>query len=147
MIKVGVLGAKGRMGSEVVKAVTDASDLELVAALDQGDSLDALVSAGAQVVVDFPGWELAVLAQFHSGRSFESLDDSVPFGAVGFLGDQAKQYRIVVFVLFSRTVLHDLLVRAIRLVVPGSVTEHESSFAENINHGLAQRLFAGRGSS
>lgn len=53
MIKVGVLGAKGRMGSEVVKAVTDASDLELVAALDQGDSLDALVSAGAQVVVDF----------------------------------------------------------------------------------------------
>lgn len=53
MIKVGVLGAKGRMGSEVVKAVTDASDIELVAALDQGDSLDTLVSAGAQVVVDF----------------------------------------------------------------------------------------------
>jgi 4-hydroxy-tetrahydrodipicolinate reductase len=53
MIKVGVLGARGRMGSEVVKAVTDATDCELVAALDQGDSLDALVSAGAQVVVDF----------------------------------------------------------------------------------------------
>ena len=53
MIKVGVLGARGRMGSEVVKAVTDAADCELVAALDQGDSLDALISAGAQVVVDF----------------------------------------------------------------------------------------------
>ena len=53
MIKVGVLGARGRMGSEVVKAVTDATDCELVAALDQGDSLDLLVSAGAQVVVDF----------------------------------------------------------------------------------------------
>jgi 4-hydroxy-tetrahydrodipicolinate reductase len=53
MIKVGVLGARGRMGSEVVKAVTDAPDLELVAALDLGDSLDALVSNGAQVVVDF----------------------------------------------------------------------------------------------
>jgi 4-hydroxy-tetrahydrodipicolinate reductase len=53
MIKVGVLGARGRMGSEVVKAVTDASDCELVAALDQGDSLDALVTSGAQVVVDF----------------------------------------------------------------------------------------------
>ena len=53
MIKVGVLGARGRMGSEVVKAVNDASDCELVAALDQGDSLDALVSAGAEVVVDF----------------------------------------------------------------------------------------------
>ena len=53
MIKVGVLGARGRMGSEVIKAVTDAADCELVAALDQGDSLDALVTAGAQVVVDF----------------------------------------------------------------------------------------------
>ena len=53
MIKVGVLGARGRMGSEVVKAVTEATDLELVAALDLGDSLDALVTNGAQVVVDF----------------------------------------------------------------------------------------------
>ncbi len=53
MIKVGVLGARGRMGSEVVKAVTEASDLELVAALDLGDSLDTLVTNGAQVVVDF----------------------------------------------------------------------------------------------
>jgi 4-hydroxy-tetrahydrodipicolinate reductase len=53
MIKVGVLGARGRMGSEVVKAVTDAPDLELVAALDLGDSLDAIVANGAQVVVDF----------------------------------------------------------------------------------------------
>ena len=53
MIKVGVLGARGRMGAEVVKAVTDATDLELVAALDLGDSLDTLKSAGAQVVVDF----------------------------------------------------------------------------------------------
>jgi 4-hydroxy-tetrahydrodipicolinate reductase len=53
MIKVGVLGARGRMGAEVVKAVTDAKDLELVAALDLGDSLDQLVSAKAEVVVDF----------------------------------------------------------------------------------------------
>ena len=53
MIKVGVLGARGRMGAEVVKAVTDATDLELVAALDLGDSLETLKSAGAQVVVDF----------------------------------------------------------------------------------------------
>ena len=53
MIKVGVLGARGRMGAEVVKAVTEAADLELVAALDLGDSLDTLKSSGAQVVVDF----------------------------------------------------------------------------------------------
>ena len=53
MIKVGVLGARGRMGAEVVKAVTEAADLELVAALDLGDSLDQIKSSGAQVVVDF----------------------------------------------------------------------------------------------
>ena len=53
MIKVGVLGARGRMGSEVVKAISEAADCELVAALDQGDSLDALVTHGAEVVVDF----------------------------------------------------------------------------------------------
>jgi 4-hydroxy-tetrahydrodipicolinate reductase len=53
MIKVAVLGSRGRMGSEVVKAVEEAEDLELVAALDLGDSLDTLISAGAQVVVDF----------------------------------------------------------------------------------------------
>ena len=53
MIKVAVLGSRGRMGSEVVKAVTEAKDLELVAELDLGDSLDTLVTTGAQVVVDF----------------------------------------------------------------------------------------------
>lgn len=52
-IRVGVLGARGRMGAEVVKAVTNAADLELVAQLDLGDSLDQLVSNKAEVVVDF----------------------------------------------------------------------------------------------
>ena len=53
MIKVGVLGARGRMGGEVVKAINSAPDLELVAALDIDDSLDQLVEFGAEVVVDF----------------------------------------------------------------------------------------------
>lgn len=53
MIKVGVLGARGRMGSEVVKAVEESTDCQLVASLDQGDSLDALIAAGVEVVVDF----------------------------------------------------------------------------------------------
>ena len=52
-IRVGVLGARGRMGSEVVRAVTDAPDMELVASLDVGDGLHALVDAGCQVAVDF----------------------------------------------------------------------------------------------
>ncbi|WIM66819.1 4-hydroxy-tetrahydrodipicolinate reductase [Corynebacterium breve] len=52
-IKVGVLGAKGRVGSAVVAGVQAADDLELVAEVDQNDSLDVLVENGAQVIVDF----------------------------------------------------------------------------------------------
>jgi 4-hydroxy-tetrahydrodipicolinate reductase len=53
LIRVGVLGARGRMGLAVVQAVVDDPQLDLVASLDQGDSLDGLVDGGAQVVVDF----------------------------------------------------------------------------------------------
>lgn len=52
-IRVGVLGARGRMGTEVCRAVEAADGLELVAALDEGDPLAGLTDAGAQVVVDF----------------------------------------------------------------------------------------------
>jgi 4-hydroxy-tetrahydrodipicolinate reductase len=51
MTRVGVLGAKGRMGAEVCRAVEAADDLELVAAVDVGDDRDALTAA--EVVVDF----------------------------------------------------------------------------------------------
>ena len=51
-ISVAVVGASGRMGSEAVKAVDAAVDLRLVAALGRDDSLDDLVAAGAQVLVD-----------------------------------------------------------------------------------------------
>lgn len=50
MTRVAVLGAKGRMGSEVVRAVEAAEDLELVAALDVGDELEL---SDADVAVDF----------------------------------------------------------------------------------------------
>jgi len=52
-IRVGVLGAQGRMGATVCRAVERASGLELVAELDLGDDLNAIVMAQAQVVVDF----------------------------------------------------------------------------------------------
>jgi 4-hydroxy-tetrahydrodipicolinate reductase len=51
MIKVGVLGAKGRMGSEVSRTVDAAPDLELAAGVDVGDNRDPL--AGCDVIVDF----------------------------------------------------------------------------------------------
>jgi 4-hydroxy-tetrahydrodipicolinate reductase len=52
-IRVGVLGARGRMGLEVCRAVDAAEDLELVAMIDQGDWLFNAADAGAQVIVDF----------------------------------------------------------------------------------------------
>ena len=39
MIKVSVVGAKGRMGSYVVEAVNNAADTQLALALDAGDDL------------------------------------------------------------------------------------------------------------
>ncbi|HEY0637925.1 MAG TPA: 4-hydroxy-tetrahydrodipicolinate reductase [Pseudonocardiaceae bacterium] len=52
-IKVGVLGARGRVGIEVCRAVDAAPDLELVAMVDVGDWLFNVADAGADVVVDF----------------------------------------------------------------------------------------------
>ncbi|WP_395364119.1 4-hydroxy-tetrahydrodipicolinate reductase [Streptomyces sp. YH02] len=51
-LRVAVLGAQGRIGSEAVKAVEAAEDMELVAALGRGDKLERLVEADAQVVVE-----------------------------------------------------------------------------------------------
>ncbi len=50
MTRVAVLGAKGRMGSEVVRAVSEAPDLELGPTYDVGDDLDL---NGVDVAVDF----------------------------------------------------------------------------------------------
>jgi 4-hydroxy-tetrahydrodipicolinate reductase len=51
MIKVGVLGARGRMGATVCETIEGAPDMELVAQVDQGDNRDALL--GSDAVVDF----------------------------------------------------------------------------------------------
>ena len=53
IVKVGVLGARGKVGREVCAGVDAAADLELVAELDLGDSLDDLLDAGAEMIVDF----------------------------------------------------------------------------------------------
>jgi 4-hydroxy-tetrahydrodipicolinate reductase len=51
-IRVGVLGARGRMGAEISNAVTAAPDLQLVAQVSRGDPLTVLTDAGVEVVVD-----------------------------------------------------------------------------------------------
>ena len=52
-IRVGVLGARGRMGQQVCQAVDASEDLDLVAMVDAGDWLFSVADAGAQVLVDF----------------------------------------------------------------------------------------------
>jgi 4-hydroxy-tetrahydrodipicolinate reductase len=51
-LRVAVIGARGRIGSEAVKAIEAADGLELVAALGRGDKLEALGEAGTQVAVE-----------------------------------------------------------------------------------------------
>ena len=52
-MRVGVVGARGRMGLAACAAVAASSDLELVAQLDIGDGLEALVDTNVDVVIDF----------------------------------------------------------------------------------------------
>jgi len=82
-IKVGVIGARGKMGAAVVQAVDDAPDLDLVAAIDLGDSLEDLVAAQAQVIVDFStpdavmdNLEFAIARGLHCVVGTTGFDDS-----------------------------------------------------------------------
>ena len=50
-ILVGIFGSSGRMGSEVVRAVTQAEDMDAIAGVDIGEPRDQI--GRAQVAVDF----------------------------------------------------------------------------------------------
>lgn len=52
-IKVGVLGAQGRVGKAIVEGVHAEDDLELVAEISRGDDLQQVVDNHAEVIVDF----------------------------------------------------------------------------------------------
>lgn len=52
-LRVGILGARGRTGSAVARAVMAADDLELVVSVNSDDPIENLAAGGAQVVADF----------------------------------------------------------------------------------------------
>jgi 4-hydroxy-tetrahydrodipicolinate reductase len=52
-IRVAVLGARGRVGSEISRAVAAAPDLALAMQVGRGDQLDALTPGTTDVAVDF----------------------------------------------------------------------------------------------
>lgn len=86
-IRVGVLGARGRMGQEVVNAVNGADDMELIAALGTGDDFTALKQA--QVVVDFTHPE-AVMGnlEFLTGNGIHTV-----VGTTGFSEERLETLR------------------------------------------------------
>lgn len=52
-IKVGVIGARGRVGQAIVEGVEAAEDMVLAATVDRGEPLSKLTDAGVEVIVDF----------------------------------------------------------------------------------------------
>ncbi|MFK4071820.1 4-hydroxy-tetrahydrodipicolinate reductase [Streptomyces sp. NPDC029674] len=88
-LRVAVIGARGRIGSEAVKAVEAADDMELVAALGRGDKLESLAEAGAQVAVELT----------HPDSVMENLDFCVRHGihavvgTTGWTDDRLAQLR------------------------------------------------------
>lgn len=52
-MRVGVLGAKGKVGATMVQAVEAAEDLTFSAGVDAGDALNTLVDTRTDVVIDF----------------------------------------------------------------------------------------------
>jgi 4-hydroxy-tetrahydrodipicolinate reductase len=72
------------MGAEVCRAIKSASDLELVAEIDLGDSIDLLKSAKAEVMVDFTNPESVM-------NNLKFAIESGIHGVVGTTGfDSAK---------------------------------------------------------
>ena len=52
-MRVGVLGAKGKVGAAMVAGVESAEDLTFTAGVDAGDPLEALTETNTEVVIDF----------------------------------------------------------------------------------------------
>jgi len=63
LIKVGVVGAKGRMGRQVVQTVQDSTTCELTAAIDQGEDLSLLDDC--DVIVDFTNPDVVMATLEH----------------------------------------------------------------------------------
>jgi 4-hydroxy-tetrahydrodipicolinate reductase len=92
--RVGVLGARGKVGSVVCTAVEDAPDLELVAAFDADDPIEQLTDTGTEVVVDFThpravmaNLGFAISHGMHAVVGTTGFDDARLAQLEGWLGD------------------------------------------------------------
>jgi 4-hydroxy-tetrahydrodipicolinate reductase len=90
-MRVGVLGAKGKVGATMVAAVEAAEDLTFTAGVDDGDPLSRLVDTETDVVIDFTHPDVVM-------GNLEFLIDNGIHSVVGTTGftderiDQVKQW-------------------------------------------------------
>lgn len=85
MVRILVNGANGKMGQEVVKAISEADDLKLVGTSDKEDNLTALIqSSKAQVVVDFTN----ASSVFENAQKIIKTNVCPVVGTSGLLPDQ-----------------------------------------------------------
>ena len=145
MIRVGVLGAQGRMGREVSRVVAEAPDLDLAAEVDLGDARDPLT--GCDVVVDFthPGAVLDNL-RWCADHDLDTVVGTSGFGedrldqVQGWLADH-KDVRILIVPNFSvgAVLMMRLAAQAARFFPSAEVIEFHHAGKADAPSGTALR--------
>ena len=148
MIKVGVLGARGRMGREVSRVILEAPDLDLVAEVDLGDARDPLT--GCDVVVDFthPGAVMGNL-RWCAEHDLDTVVGTSGFGedrldeVQGWLADH-KDVRILIVPNFSvgAVLMMRLAAQAARFFPSAEVIEFHHAGKADAPSGTALRTVA-----
>ena len=87
-MRVGVLGAKGKVGATMVSAVQAAEDLTLSAEVDLGDPLSLLTDTDTEVVIDFTHPDVVM-------GNLEFLIDNGIHAVVGTTGFTAERFEQV----------------------------------------------------
>lgn len=86
-MRVGVLGAKGKVGSTIVGAVRAAEDLTLSAEVEAGDPLSLLTDARTEVAVDFTHPDVVMgNLEFLISNGIHAV-----VGTTGFTADRLRQ--------------------------------------------------------
>jgi 4-hydroxy-tetrahydrodipicolinate reductase len=88
-MRVGVLGANGKVGATMVAAVEAAADLGFSAGVDAGDPLSLLVDTGTEVVIDFTHPDVVM------GNLKFLIDNGIHavVGTTGFTDERLAQVR------------------------------------------------------
>ncbi|MEN3320821.1 MAG: 4-hydroxy-tetrahydrodipicolinate reductase [Mycobacterium sp.] len=90
MLRVGVLGAKGKVGATMVQAVEAAEDLTFTAGVDAGDPLSLFTDSQTEVVIDFTHPDVVM-------DNLKSLIDSgihAVVGTTGFTDQRLSQVKV-----------------------------------------------------